>query len=379
VKQSTLASAILSAGVLAALMVSPAQGAVTGPSASNTTQTTSTSSSQQFHDTVFNVDLYNTRVLGLATWIGVTGGGGFVNRETYNQTLSLPPSAQEVQTAYDQARQQTRHVLDSTGGRGQIVWSDSTSVTRTTQTDIVETGSQSTQTVTAELTVGPGTVLIGDRDAGGTPFVVAFGSSNLNLNTHTHTDTTRDVTNTHTTSTRYTVTGTLDSSPIVLDLVGSGGIEASGGSWQPHPHTFNAKHRALFDFFGNGFPVAMEWVGPNDGLLVKPKADGSVDGSCLFGNATGYTNGYEQLAGLDSNRDGKVSGKELQGLSVWQDKNGNAKCEAGELRTVQALGISEFNLKHTDFKSSYVINGKSQAMFDWWPTMFEIKKNKQSV
>lgn len=364
---------------MTALLVAPAQGAVTGPSATNNTFTESTSSSSRNIDTVFNVDLYNTRVLGLATWITGSGQVAFQNSQVYNQTFNQPPGAQEVQVAYDQARQTVQHVLNGTGGRGQIVWSNNTQVTTNTVTDIVETGRNSTETITFELTVGPGTVIIGDRDAGGTPFQVAFGQTNTNTNTHTHTDISRDVTHTNTQSTTYTVSGVLDSSPIVLDLVGSGTLEASGGEWKPHPHKFHAKHRALFDFFGNGFPVAMEWVGPNDGLLVKPKADGSVDGSCLFGNASGFKHGYEQLAALDANRDGKLTGKELQGLAVWQDKNGNAKCDPGELRTVQQLGISEFNLKHNDFKSTYVINGKTQAMFDWWPTMFEIKKTKTSV
>lgn len=116
-----------------------------------------------------------------------------------------------------------------------------------------------------------------------------------------------------------------------------------------------------------------------DGLLVRPKADGKVDGTCLFGNAAGFANGYEQLATLDANLDGHVSGKELAGLSVWQDKNSDGKADAGELQTVQQLGISDFNLKHTQFKSSFTIKGKSQAMYDWWPTMFELKKTKQPV
>ncbi|MFZ1547469.1 MAG: hypothetical protein WAT12_10280, partial [Candidatus Nitrotoga sp.] len=41
------------------------------------------------------------------------------------------------------------------------------------------------QAVTLEDTIGPGTIIIGDRDAGGTAFQVLAGTQNLNVNTHT--------------------------------------------------------------------------------------------------------------------------------------------------------------------------------------------------
>lgn len=378
-KQSTLVGTLSLAGLLLALGVSPAMGAVGGTGGTNNTVTTSTSSSTATHDTRINVNFYSTRVLGLATWSGYTGGDGFTDRNVYDATFQSPVGSQEVTGAYEDATNAVQHELESTGGRGQIHTSSSTQTTSSTQTNTVEDSRSSTQTITLEDTIGPGTIIIGDRDNGGTAFEVLAGTSNINVNTHTHTDINTTTTATTTTDTTYTVTGELYSSPIILDLVGSGTIEASQGHWQPHPNSFYPKSRRLFDFFGNGFPVAMEWVGPNDGLLVQPKADGTVDGSCLFGNATGYTHGYEHLATLDTNLDGKVAGKELAGLSVWQDKNTNAKCEPGELRSVKELKITEFNLRHKDFKSSYVMNGKTQAMFDWWPTMFEIKKNKQPV
>ncbi|CAN0291128.1 unnamed protein product, partial [Phaeothamnion confervicola] len=174
----------------------------------------------------------------------------------------------------------------------------------------------------------------------------------------------------------YTVTGSVLISPIVLNLNGSGKLEASDGQWRPHPKVFSMTHRVFFDFYGNGFPVAMEWVGPNDGLLVKPKADGTVDGTCLFGTSTGYTNGYENLASLDDNMDGHLTGKELKGLSVWQDANGDAKVQPGELKSLESLGITELNIRHKDYKSTFTMKGKSCAMYDWWPNTFEIKKIK---
>lgn len=378
-KQSTLVGAISLAGLMLALGVAPARGAVGGAGSTNTTFTTSTSSSTNTINTQVNVNNYNTRVLGLATWIGDTGNHEFTDRVVYDNSFQSPIGSQEVTGAYNDAVSAVVHELESTGGRGQIHIGSSTDVNTSSSTNTVETGRTSTQTVTVETQIGPGTVIIGDRDSGGTIFNVVIGSTNFNTNTHTHTDISTTTTTTTTTDATYTVSGVLNSSPIILDLVGSGTIQASGGHWRPHQKTFFAKHRALFDFFGNGFPVAMEWVGPTDGLLVQPKPDGSVDGSCLFGNATGYNHGYEQLATLDANLDGRVNGKELSGLSVWQDKNSNAKCDAGELKTLKQWGITELSLRHKDFKSTFVMNGKTQAMFDWWPTMFEIKKNKQPI
>jgi hypothetical protein len=378
VKQNTTAGALLGSLLLLGLGVAPAYGAVAGASSTSTTQTVTTSTSTVYNDIRRKVDIYNTRVLGLATWIGDTHGEGYRNREVYNRAFGLPASAQEVKQAHEAAENAIQQDLDSTGGRGQVHFKTKTHVNHNHTENTKETVTGFTETVTVTSTIGPGTILIGDLDSGGTPFEVLAGTQNIDEHYHTQFNVDRIKTQTKVTNTLLEVTGELNSSPIVLDLVGSGSIQASGGNWKPHAN-FHSKHRALFDFFGNGFPVAMEWVGPTDGLLVKPKADGSVDGTCLFGTATGYTHGYEHLASLDSNLDGRLTGKELSGLSVWQDQNGNARCEKGELKTVQQLGISDFDLKHTDFKSTYTINGKKQAMFDWWPTMFEVKKIKQPV
>lgn len=163
-------------------------------------------------------------------------------------------------------------------------------------------------------------------------------------------------------------------SPLVIPMNGTNKIEASGGTWLPHGRQFYNKKKALFDFYGNGFPVAMEWVGPNDGLLCQPKANGSVDGTCLFGTATGYRHGFEQLSTRDKNRDLAVTGKELDGLCIWQDANGNARVDSGEVKSVQESGITSLSLRHVDFRSDCMMNGKKTALYDWWPTVLELKK-----
>lgn len=160
-------------------------------------------------------------------------------------------------------------------------------------------------------------------------------------------------------------------SPIVLDIAGSGKIEASNGQYLPHS-SFDSKNVIVTDFWGDGFEIAMEWVGPNDGLLVAPKADGSVDMSCLFGVADGFDNGYEKLK-LYADNDGIVRGKQLSRLSVWQDVNRNGIAEKGELRSCAELGITSIDTNHKGFVSSFEINGKKQLCWDWWPNAFELR------
>jgi len=163
-------------------------------------------------------------------------------------------------------------------------------------------------------------------------------------------------------------------SPLVLDMTGNGVLQASNGQNMPgHPAV--TTNVILADFYGDGFEIGMEWVGPQDGLLVAPKADGSVDMSSLFGTAGGYETGYEKLSLYDNNNDGLVNGEELVGLSVWQDANGNGVADAGEVKTVQELGITEISLNaNANFVSSFTMNGKTNKMWDWWPNAMEVVK-----
>ncbi|MCE7874575.1 hypothetical protein DYH09_29985 [bacterium CPR1] len=209
--------------------------------------------------------------------------------------------------------------------------------------------------------VGP--VVVGDPDS-----PVVFGSDGQSV----------QVTNNFEANVSYYErNSTVCVSPLVLDLDGDGKLEASNGQWLPHPMTKESTaRRAVFDFYGNGFPVELEWVGANDGLLVMPKADGSIDGTCLFGTATGFDSGFHQLATLDKNGDFKISGQELEGLAVWQDKNGDAVAVASEVTPVQTMGVKEIGLKHTKMVGSVTINGKQMKMWDWWPNGFDLRKRQ---
>lgn len=164
-------------------------------------------------------------------------------------------------------------------------------------------------------------------------------------------------------------------SPIILDLDGDGKIEASEGKYMPHSADVSkSKHAVMFDFYGNGFPVAMEWVGANDGLLCRPHKDGSIDGTCLFGVANGHDNGYEELSSLDIDRNGNLEGAELEGLKVWADKNSNGIAEDGEVISLESLGVTSIGVNHNNFVGNFVRNGKSYKTFDWWPCVVNCRK-----
>lgn len=168
------------------------------------------------------------------------------------------------------------------------------------------------------------------------------------------------------------VTGTV--SPIVLDLDGDGKLAASNGEYLPHAKTFKVEGSVMFDFHGNGFPVASEWIGKGDGLLCRPNADGSVDGPNLFGTANGFANGFDELASLDANNDGELSGAELEGLKVWQDLNCNGVAEASELSSLSDLGITSISVSHNNLVGSYVRNGQTFKCFDWWPSVKDVRR-----
>ncbi|MBN2653555.1 MAG: C40 family peptidase [Nitrospirae bacterium] len=121
-------------------------------------------------------------------------------------------------------------------------------------------------------------------------------------------------------------------SPIVLDL-DKDGVE-----------TTHLNDGAYFDHDGNGFAEQTGWASSDDGLLVMNRnANGTIDsGKELFGNSTilgdgtKASNGFEALAELDTNADGKVdvSDSAFSQLKVWQDANQDGVSQANELKDV---------------------------------------------
>ena len=102
--------------------------------------------------------------------------------------------------------------------------------------------------------------------------------------------------------------------------------------------------RVAFDADGSGYKRRWTWITKDAAWLVyDPQAKREVTSALqLFGNVTFWLfweNGYQALSALDDNHDGWLTGKELQGLALWHDANGNGICDPGEVKPLSAYGI----------------------------------------
>jgi tetratricopeptide (TPR) repeat protein len=133
-----------------------------------------------------------------------------------------------------------------------------------------------------------------------------------------------------------------------------------------------------FDLDGSGLKRKWGWLTPKAGWLVfDPEKKGKIDSALqMFGNVTFWIfwpDGYAALSALDDNGDGMLSGSELSGLAVWNDRNSNGVSEPGEVIPVEALGIesischseSDANGMHWNPVGVSLTNGLSRATYDW--------------
>ncbi|MBI1175866.1 hypothetical protein GC207_00345 [bacterium] len=99
-----------------------------------------------------------------------------------------------------------------------------------------------------------------------------------------------------------------------------------------------------FDLDGTGELKRWGWITTNAAWLVYDH-DGSGNigsGLQMMGAVTFWIfweNGYQPLAALDNNGDGRLEGAELNGLSLWRDANQNGISDPGEVRPVGAWGV----------------------------------------
>ena len=126
--------------------------------------------------------------------------------------------------------------------------------------------------------------------------------------------------------------------PLVIDLDGDG-IET----------TEIATTQVYFDVDGDLFAERTGWLSGDDGFLVRDlNGNGRIDNiSEMFGGVG--ESGFAQLAELDSDGDGKITAADLRWseLKVWQDYNGDGVTDAGELKTLDELGIVTLDLGST--------------------------------
>jgi len=112
-----------------------------------------------------------------------------------------------------------------------------------------------------------------------------------------------------------------------------------------------------FDHNGDAFAEATGWVDSGDGLLVMDRNGNGIidDGRELFSDQTILSNGrraangFQALADLDSNHDGKIDAQDVafSQLRVWKDSDGDGVSQPDELFTLDQLGIKANNLNPT--------------------------------
>lgn len=106
----------------------------------------------------------------------------------------------------------------------------------------------------------------------------------------------------------------------------------------------DSKASVAFDADGTGLQKRWSWINSDAGWLVSDKKrTGEIESALqMFGSVTFWMfweNGYSAMASLDDNRDGQLSGKELDGLYVWHDENQNGLSDEGELLELADLKI----------------------------------------
>ena len=174
----------------------------------------------------------------------------------------------------------------------------------------------------------------------------------------------------------YTVEPPPPSDPVIVDLDGNGIPDVSKGINTPH-NFFDKTRAKLFDINADGVKDLMEWIGPNDGLIIFFKNDQfteDVDGFNLMSNAYGFVNGYEKMFEMfDFNKDRIIDKSEMSSMYIWQDKNQDAKVQKDELITMEQLKIDKIVLSYGEDKMESVLykeDGSILKTWQWWPSTY---------
>ena len=133
-----------------------------------------------------------------------------------------------------------------------------------------------------------------------------------------------------------------------------------------------------FDLRGYGVAERWPWVKGEAGLLVWDPQDRRTitSGRQLFGSYTFqliWATGYDALRALDDNADGQLTGAELDGLSLWFDRNGDARSTRDEVSPLATLGIRALAVEAPAFDGPHPTNprgvtfedGRTLSTWDW--------------
>ena len=126
---------------------------------------------------------------------------------------------------------------------------------------------------------------------------------------------------------------------------------------------------AKFDLDGTGRSQTWSWVKPETGILCwDPDRAGKItSGRDLFGSVSWwifFDTGYAAMDALDDNRDGCLAGDELKGLAVWFDRNSDGISDAGEVLSVESLGIASLSCRATADSEGCPSNPQGMTLAD---------------
>jgi hypothetical protein len=136
--------------------------------------------------------------------------------------------------------------------------------------------------------------------------------------------------------------------------------------------------RVSFDLNGDGQIEKWPWVKPTTGILVwDPDRTGQItSGRQLFGSVTWwlfFADGYHALDALDDNRDGQLTGSELDGIAVWFDRNSDGHSDEGEVIPLAEFGVTAIATKAGGRDGDSLMNpagitlrnGSTVPSYDW--------------
>ncbi len=130
--------------------------------------------------------------------------------------------------------------------------------------------------------------------------------------------------------------------PIVFSLSASRGLE----------DLLDHDRVVQFDLDGTGARQRYSWVKAETAILVwQPNPRVPIrNGRQLLGSASWWImpkDGYSAMALLDDNADGWLTGRELNGLAIWRDRNQNGIAEPTEVVPIARTAIAGLRTRAT--------------------------------
>jgi hypothetical protein len=132
-----------------------------------------------------------------------------------------------------------------------------------------------------------------------------------------------------------------------------------------------------FDLAGDGGERRWPWVKPSTGILVwDPSRTGRITSARqLFGSVSWWifwSDGYRALAALDDDGDAWLAGRELEGVGVWRDANGNGVSDPGEVVPAAEASIVRIAVRPDAGNDGVLANARgvvtrdgTYPTFDW--------------